>query len=146
MTPDGHAGDLVSAHLDGELDAETESWVIDHLAGAIHVERSPGRPHGARRGSGRFLTVDAGPMVQGLLARHRALIRVGAAFVGATAVVLGSLALSASVIRIDVVPDLDVPGRRPPLGARRRPVGASGAAAGPGRSPGSGTRTARRPP
>ncbi len=104
---DGHAGDLVSAHLDGELDAETEAWVRTHLEACDRCRAMAQEAATARSWVRALPVVDSTPVVEGLLARHRTLIRVGAAFVGLAAVVLGSLALTSAVIRPDVVPEID---------------------------------------
>ncbi len=105
--PDGHAGDLVSAHLDGELDPETDAWVREHLAVCDRCRALADEAAVARSWVRALPVVDASPMVEGLLARHRTLIRVGVAFVGVAAVVLGSLALTSAVIRPQVVPEVD---------------------------------------
>lgn len=104
---DGHVGDLVSAHLDGELDAETTAWVRDHLDGCAPCRVLAAETETARAWLRSLPGVDATPVVEQLLARHRATIRAGAVFVGLAAVVMGSLALTAAVIRSDVVPDVD---------------------------------------
>lgn len=103
----GHADDLLSAHLDGELDPETEAWVVEHLA-ACAACRGAADELGEARSLVRGLpTVDASPVIEGLLARHRRLIRSGALFVGTTALVLLAIGLTAATIRTSVVPDLD---------------------------------------
>lgn len=104
---DGHVGDLVSAYLDGELDGETGAWVRDHLAGCAPCRELAVDTETARAWLRSLPEVDATPVVEQLLARHRAAIRAGAVFVGLAAVVVGSLALTAAVIRTDVVPDVD---------------------------------------
>lgn len=104
---DGHVGDLVSAHLDGELDAETGAWVRDHLEGCASCRGLAADAEAARAWLRSLPEVDATPVVEHLLARHRTAIRAGAVFVGLAAVVVGSLALTAAVIRTDVVPDID---------------------------------------
>lgn len=104
---DGHVGDLVSAHLDGELDAETTAWVRDHLDGCAGCRALAADTETARMWVRSLPEVDGTPVVEHLLARHRNAIRAGAAFVGLAAVVVGSLALTAAVIRTDVVPDID---------------------------------------
>lgn len=104
---DGHAGDLVSARLDGELDAETAAWVDEHLAGCTDC-RAAAEEAGAARSWLRTLpTEDATPVVSGFLARHRAVVRTGTAFVGAAAVALGAIALTSAVLRPEVVPEID---------------------------------------
>lgn len=104
---DGHVGDLVSAHLDGELDAETSALVRDHLDGCALCRELAADTEIARAWLRALPDVDATPVVEHLLARHRSAIRAGAAFVGLAAVVVGSLALTAAVIRPEVVPDID---------------------------------------
>ena len=104
---DGHAGDLVSAFLDGELDAETEAWVRAHLETCERCRATADETAVARSWVRALPVVDSTPVVEGLLARHRTLIRVGSAFVGLAAIVLGSLALTAAVIRPPVVPQVD---------------------------------------
>lgn len=104
---DGHVGDLVSAHLDGELDAETSAGVRAHLDECEPCRALAVDADLARAWVRGLPAVDATPIVEHLLARHRAAIRAGAAFVGMAAVVVGSLALTAAVIRPNVVPDVD---------------------------------------
>lgn len=112
MTPSGHhedrhADDLLSAYLDGELDAETAARVEAHLAGCDEC-RSAARALDETRSLVRALPpVDARPVVEGFLARHRRVIRTGAGFVGVAAVMLAALALTAAVQQPEVVPDLD---------------------------------------
>ena len=50
---DGHAGDLVSARLDGELDATTAAWVDAHLAACEPCQHDRWSVDAARRGCGR---------------------------------------------------------------------------------------------
>lgn len=104
---DGHVGDLVSAHLDGELDAETGAWVREHLDRCAPCRALATDTETARAWLRSLPAVDATRVVEHLLARHRTAIRAGAVFVGLAAVVVGSLALTAAVIRSDVVPDID---------------------------------------
>lgn len=104
---DGHAGDLISAHVDGELDAATDAWVRDHLAGCAPCRAASAEAVAARDWVRGLPGVDSTSLVESLLARHRSTVRVGAAFVGMAAVVLGALALSASAIRAEVVVDID---------------------------------------
>lgn len=104
---DGHVGDLVSAHLDGELDAETAARVRAHLEVCPECEELAARTESARSWVRTLPPVDGTQVVDRLLARHRATIRAGAAFVGVATVLLGALALSASVIRTEVLPEID---------------------------------------
>lgn len=103
-----HADDLISAHLDGELDAETTAWVESHLAGCAGCRRAAGEAELARSWVRGLPDVDGSPVVQRFLARHRAVIRTGAAFVGAAAVALAALALTSAVLHPDVLPPVDV--------------------------------------
>lgn len=104
---DGHAGDLVSAYLDGELDEATATWVLAHLEVCAGCRRSADEAREARQWVRSLPAVDAGPVVEGFLARHRAIVRTGTAFVGLAAVALGALALTSAALRPDVVPDVD---------------------------------------
>ncbi len=104
---DGHAGDLLSAHLDGELDADADAWVVAHLAVCDACRSTAERVAAVRSWVRSLPVVDATPVVEGVLARHRALIRAGAGFVGVAAIVLGALALTSTLIRPDVVPEVD---------------------------------------
>ena len=104
---DDHVGDLVSAHLDGELDADTASRVSAHLARCEECRGVAADTAQARAWLRSLPAEDATPVVEHLLARHRYAIRAGASFVGLAMVVVGALALSAAVIRTDVVPDVD---------------------------------------
>lgn len=101
---DGHAGDLLSAHLDGELDDATDRWVTDHLADCPACRRAAEESATARAWVRALPPVDATPVVEGLLARHRAVVRTGALFVGVVAVVLGALAATSSVVHPELVP------------------------------------------
>lgn len=104
---DGHVGDLVSAHLDDELDPDVGAWVRAHLATCPACRDLAARTAAARSWVRTLPPVDGTKVVERLLARHRTIIRAAAAFVGAAAVLLGALALSAAVIRPEVVPDID---------------------------------------
>ena len=104
---DGHAGDLVSARLDGELDAATAAWVDAHLeeceactevAGAVGVVRDWMRTAPA---------VDSTPVVGSVIARRRRMIGNGLVFVGLALFVLGILAVTSSVSHPQVVPAVD---------------------------------------
>ncbi|WP_436793534.1 zf-HC2 domain-containing protein [Actinospongicola halichondriae] len=104
---DGHAGDLVSARLDGELDPATAAWVDDHLDGCVACQDVAGAVEAARTWMRTSPTVDSAPLVDSVIARRHRMIGTGLAFVGAALVVLGLLAVTASVTHPDVVPDLD---------------------------------------
>lgn len=107
MTPRDHADDLLSAHLDGELDPATDAWVVEHL-GTCPACRAAAADLAEARSLLRGLPpVDAAPVIEGFLQRHRALIRSGAAFVGVAALVLVAIGLTAATLRPEVVPDLD---------------------------------------
>ena len=112
MTPSGrhddrHADELLSAHLDGELDPATDAWVESHLA-TCGTCRDAARALAETRSLVRSLPpVEARGVVERFLARHRRVIRTGAGFVGVTAVMLGALALTAAVQQPEVVPDID---------------------------------------
>lgn len=104
---DGHAGDLVSARIDGELDPETAAWVDDHLAACASCREIADVAAEARSWVKSAPTVDASPVVEGVINHRRRLVGTGLAFVGAAGVVLAALALTASVAHPTVVPDLD---------------------------------------
>ena len=101
-----HAGDLVSAHLDGELDPETASWVEQHLTGCEPCRAAADDARAAREWLRSMPPVDGATVIAGFLARHRTAIRTGTAFVGAAAVALGAMALSSAALRPEVVPDV----------------------------------------
>ena len=102
-----HAGDLVSAHLDGELDPETAGWVEQHLAGCEPCRAAADDVRSAREWLRSLPPVDGATVIAGFLSRHRAAIRTGTAFVGAAAVALGAIALSSAALRPEVVPHVD---------------------------------------
>lgn len=104
---DGHAGDLVSAYVDGELDPRTATWVAGHVEACEPCRRAADDARAAKEALRSLPAVDGGPAVEGFLARHRAAIRTGSAFVGIAAVALGALALSSAVLHPAVVPDVD---------------------------------------
>ena len=104
---DGHAGDLVSAHLDGELDEATETWVRSHLEECEVCRTAADGAAAARAWVHAMPAVDSASLVEGVIARHRSVVRLGAGFVGVAAVVLGALALSSAVIRVELVPDVE---------------------------------------
>lgn len=104
---DRHVGDLVSAHLDGELDAETERRVAGHLEQCSACRQMADDAAAARSWIRSLPPVDSSTVVEQVLTRRRNAVRAGAAFVGLAAVVVSSIALTAAVIRVDVVPDVD---------------------------------------
>lgn len=104
---DGHAGDLVSALLDGELDEQTTEWVQAHLASCERCRAAADDAEAARSWLRAAPTVDASPVVESVIARRRRLVGTGLAFVGVAAVALAALALTSAVIHPTVVPDVD---------------------------------------
>jgi hypothetical protein len=103
---DGHPDDLLSAHVDGELDAATEARVVDHLAGCAECRRAVAELDGARSLLRGLPPVDASPVIEGFLARHRRAIRLGAGFVAVAGLVLLALGLTAATEHRPVVPDV----------------------------------------
>ncbi len=104
---DGHAGDLVSARLDGELDAATAAWVDDHLESCDACRDLAGLVEAARAWMRSSPTVDGALVVEGVIARRHRMIGTGLAFVGVVLVVLGLLAVTASVAHPRIVPEID---------------------------------------
>lgn len=102
-----HAGELLSAGLDGELDPASQAWLDDHLASCEACAASLADLERTRALLRGLPGVDGSSFVEGFLARHRATVRVGAGFVGAAAVVLGLLALTAAVAQARIEPDVD---------------------------------------
>lgn len=102
-----HADDLVSAHLDGELDRETSDWVEAHLDRCNDCAAVAAEARDARALVRQLPPVDGAHVVGRFVARHRAVVRTGTAFVGAAAVVLGALGLTSAVLHPEVVPDVD---------------------------------------
>lgn len=107
MSAHDHPDDLLSAHVDGELDPAAQARVEAHLAGCPPCREAEAELRAARSLLRSLPPVDAAPVIEGLLARHRAVIRLGAGFVGVAAVVLAALALNAATYRPAVVPELD---------------------------------------
>ena len=105
--PRSHADELLSAHLDGELDPDTDAWVVEHLDACPTCRVAADELAEARSLLRSLPPVDASPVIEAFLQRHRALIRSGAAFVGAVALVLATIGLTAATVRPAVVPDLD---------------------------------------
>lgn len=103
---DGHPDDLLSAHVDGELDPATDAWVVEHLARCPQCRRSTTELSEARALLRGLPTVDGSAAIDGFLARHRRVIRLGAAFVGVASLVLLALGLTAATQRRTLVPDV----------------------------------------
>lgn len=106
VSPDGHPDDLLSAHVDGELDPATDAWVVEHLGGCAPCRRAADELVEARSLLRHLPAVDASALIEGILARHRRVIRLGAAFVGVAALVLVVLGTTAGPHRRTVVPDV----------------------------------------
>lgn len=110
-TPSGagrdHADELVSAHLDGELDAETDAWVVAHLADCDECRAAAAAAEDARQLMRAAPPVGAASLVEDVIARRHRLVGTGAAFVGMVLVALGLLAVTASVIHPKLAPDVD---------------------------------------
>jgi len=102
-----HPDDLLSAHVDAELDPGTAAAVRSHLAGCAGCRAAEAELREARALLRSLPAVDAAPVIEGFLARHHAVVRLGAGFVGIAALVLVALALNAATHRPDVVPDLE---------------------------------------
>ncbi len=102
----GHAEDLLSAHLDGELDGDAEAWVRAHLEACGECADAATRLLEARSLLRRLPSVDATAVVEGYLGRHRRLVRGAAAFVALACLLLGVLGARAAVHRRDVLPDV----------------------------------------
>lgn len=103
---DDHPDDLLSAHVDGELDPATDAWVVDHLAGCAACRQEVDELVEARSVLRALPRVDASPVIEGFLARHRRAIRLGAGFVAAAGLVLAALGLTAATAHRRLVPDL----------------------------------------
>lgn len=104
---DGHAGDLLSARLDGELDPATAAWVDDHLERCAACRDAAAEAGHVRRSIRELPPVDGAPVVAGFLARHRAVIRTGVAFVCLAAIGLGAIASTSAVLSPAVRPPID---------------------------------------
>lgn len=101
-----HADDLLSAHLDGELDPELDAWVVEHTEACAGCREAAAELSEARALLRGLPTVDGTPVIEGLLARHRTVVRVGLVFVGVAAVVLAALGATGATHRTELVPDL----------------------------------------
>lgn len=104
--PDRHPDDLLSAHVDGELDPAEEAWVVGHLEGCGTCRHAVGDLVEARALLRGLPPVDGSPVIEGFLARHRRAIRLGATFVAVAAVVLVALGTTAATERRVLVPDV----------------------------------------
>lgn len=107
IPPDGHPGDLLSAHLDGELDAELSRWVVGHLDGCAECRQAADDVARARALVRDLPSVVPTPVVERIVARRHALVRRGGVFVAAAAIVLSASALSSAVRHRTVVPAVD---------------------------------------
>ncbi|MDZ7674283.1 MAG: zf-HC2 domain-containing protein [Acidimicrobiales bacterium] len=107
LSDDGHAGDLVSALLDGELDADTAAAVEAHLEDCPSCGRIAEEAAAARSWLAELPVVDATPVVENAIAHRRRLVGTGLVFVGIALFGLGILAMTASVIHPAVAPDVD---------------------------------------
>lgn len=104
---DGHAGDLVSARLDGELDDATAAWVDAHLDECAPCRQAARAVEAARSWMRTSPSVDAAPVVESVIARRRRLVGNGLVFVGIAWFTLGLLAVTSAVAHPQVVPDVD---------------------------------------
>lgn len=107
LPADGHAGDLVSARLDGELDAATAAWVDEHLDSCDDCRDIAGAVDVARAWMRSAPTVDSTPVVGGVIAHRQRMIGTGLVFVAIALFVLGILAVTSSVSHPRVVPSVD---------------------------------------
>lgn len=104
--PGAHPDDLLSGHVDGELAPDVDQAVRAHLDGCPACREADADLRGARAALRSLPTVDAAPVVDGFLARHRAVVRLGAAFVGVAALALLVVGLNAATHRPAIVPDV----------------------------------------
>lgn len=104
---DRHPDDLVSAFVDGELEPTTAARVRAHLARCEPCRLEAEAVEAARAWVRQLPGVDPSGAVGGFLARHQRVVRAGAVFVVASTVVAVALAVSASVLRPEVVPPID---------------------------------------
>jgi hypothetical protein len=102
-----HPDDLLSAHVDGELDPDAAGRVAAHVASCPACRAAEAELREAQALLRGLPAVEGRPVIEGFLARHRAVIRAGVAFVGVASVVLAALALNASTLRAGVVPDVE---------------------------------------
>lgn len=104
--PDGHPDEALSAHVDGELDAATEAWVVEHLDGCADCRRATDELVEARSMLRGLPPEDAAPVIEGFLARHRRVVRLGVAFVVVAGSVLAVVGVTASTEHRRLVPDV----------------------------------------
>lgn len=104
--PDGHPDDLLSAHVDGELDPAMRRRVVEHLDRCEGCRRAAEDLDEARTLLRGLPPVDATPVIEGLLARHRRVVRLGAGFVVVAGMVLAIVGVTAATEHPRVVPDL----------------------------------------
>jgi anti-sigma factor RsiW len=106
FSPDDHPDDLLSAHVDGELDPATRARVVEHLDRCAACRRSAEELTEARALLRGLPPVDATPVIEGLLARHRRVVRLGAGFVVVAGLVLAAVGVTAATEHRRLVPDL----------------------------------------
>lgn len=105
--PGDHPDDLLSGHVDGELSPDVDAAVRAHLGGCSGCRSAEAELRAARALLRSLPEIDAAPMVEGFLARHRAVVRLGAGFVGVAALALLALGLNAATHRPSVLPPVD---------------------------------------
>lgn len=105
--PPEHADDLVSAFVDGELDEPTARWVRQHIDECADCAEQAAAVSQARQLLRALPPGDASRAVGSFVARHRSIVRVGAAFVVASTVAVVSMAVTASVLRPSVLPEIE---------------------------------------
>jgi hypothetical protein len=101
-----HPDDLLSAHVDGELDEATAAEVAAHVEACASCRTAERELLEARALLRSLPPVDGAPVIEGFLGRHRRVVRLGAAFVGVAAVALAALGATASTRHDPVRPDL----------------------------------------
>lgn len=129
VPPDGHADELLSAHLDRELDPRTDAWVVQHVEACEPCRLTAEHLAETRSLLRELPPVDGTLVIEGFLARHRRAIRTGAAFVGVAALVLLLAGLTTATAYRSVVPDVEglaaghersAPGQVEPMQRRAR--------------------------
>lgn len=103
----GHADELLSALADDELTDAERTWTQAHLGECAGCQDEFDAIAATRSALRTMPPLRADEVIGSFLARHRAVIRTGVVFLGATAMVLGALSLTAAVIVEPVMPDLD---------------------------------------
>ncbi len=106
-TPDGHAGDMLSAAVDDELSAEEHRWLEAHLLACIGCRTEQDELEAASQLISGLGSMDSTPVVDGFVSRHRSAIRTGLGFVGVASIMLGALAFTSAVATPTVVPDIE---------------------------------------